>query len=935
MSLVVGPFRLDTDNDAWSRQSFFSRDVDTVADLTLADTTVSAGPSFGNVSVKFTASAQATHQVELVWPDDEHAVKKLQAFGIDVSPSEVGVRVRLHGSAEAKASARLPAGPLKIGIGVAGGGSVTYQHFKTYPVTAPIADVLDETIRSLRLPLQATTPATLPANGELITTTLDGYLELSADVAWGATLSNARGVNLADLDLEFASKVAVAATAAARYRLAGRFDVSCCRAGDGLRIVVHKSRESQFSFAADFSMVADFATKGLPNTADQFLAKLLGADADRVLRALDRAQQFDSIEKLQAAAGTWASDALLDLAQPLIGKSLNLLDTNEVKQFLAAVREVTGQYTSLDERVARIYQDAIDDVPRLTRALDLLASASSPDALKNVHDSAAWELFRTMAGDRLYDALLLPDEYKQILDVVERAREFVASGPEKVKSVVATLQARLAIDPLIRRLNALSSPDQLRALVQGQTDAQVRKLVSLLLEKPFERLEHFNDELQRLQQAIRALDTFKDKWYGQLLKTANSSFKATVNAEFSRATEDDALLDVEIDVSTPRGEALAARAALGDFAEVLANAAQPLVKLRDAVLTHRVTRQSSLRVSVLGFELKQLSRLVTATDDRFQQTDAGLLLVHTFEVTSEEQRRIRNEQTITRFLLRGAAEGLVENGDRTRVHMVDMLGSLSAAYEFSIEDSKTSVAELLEYLGFAESVGLLQDRSQFVTDLQRELPGGWTSIKAEYVVRYDSAGVSAVFARPTKELIDAATPHLRRLIGRVLVVAGQPRDAELGLAFQDGHTRQAFAAARPSVPSQVAVTLPAWVTRDKPQVRALTREQKLLLDGLFLLEANYLERFRRLDTALDAIRVEAGGDSRKVRTLIKTKDLDSIATDFVAFAGRFPRDKKVNPFFGTFDALVLEAAPKHRKAALVLEITPTDGAGKVTKYLSA
>ena len=71
------------------------------------------------------------------------------------------------------------------------------------------------------------------------------------------------------------------------------------------------------------------------------------------------------------------------------------------------------------------------------------------------------------------------------------------------------------------------------------------------------------------------------------------------------------------------------------------------------------------------------------------------------------------------------------------------------------------------------------------------------------------------------------------------------------------------------------------------------------------------------------------------RSPVETQVLDDVLTDFVALADDFPTDKKVNPFFGTFDFLILQAAPRSRNAALVLEITPAGGGKVVTKYVSA
>lgn len=927
MPLVVGPFTINSGKDAWSLEGTFNRDVDTVADATLLDVATHQPFTIGDVDVRFKAAADVKHQIELVWPENTTGTAELSAFGIALAADEVGVRVRLVGQASASAAAKVPTGPVAVGFGAAGGGSFAYEHFNAYPASRRIVDVIDDTIKSLRLPSQVRDERAIPAAKEVLTARFAGYLELTADVEWGATLTNTRGLSAGELALDFQSRLALAATAAARYRLGGDFEIHCCRAGSRARFVARKARESAFTFAADFKLVENFKTTGLPATANEFLGKLLGADVDRILRAIDRAQQFDTLDKVKAAAGDWAGDALADLAKPLIGKAL---DATTTKEFLAALREVTGQYTSLDERVARLYQQNLGDLPGLQRALDVLSKVEEPDALKYVSDARAWTVFRSLAGDRLYDALLNAQDFRQVLGLVDATRDFLGNGSPRLKAAIDTLQQRCAFDTLIRRLHDLSSPEALAAVA----DIQLRKLVSLLVGQAFDKIQgSIKPAFDQLQAALQAIGQFNARWYSYVLDAANSTFKATVNAEFSRASSADALVDVEIDLERSDGPRLAGRAAVGDFTEVLASARTAGITLREGVLTHKATRQAQIRVNVLGFEFDRISRLIATSKDDFQQTDAGLLLVHTFEAKSELARKRRNEQTLTSFVLRGAAEAVTSStDDMTRLHMVDTLRRISAGYEFDVDDSKTSTEELLEYLAFAESLGLLSDRAALVNELRTELPKGWNHVNVQYVVRYDPQAVAAVFLRDTRDLQAAARAALTALVGKVLIVAGRPNDARLGLAYQDEGVRRAFEAARPAVPADsIAVRLPAWVTRDKARVDSLPTEQKALLQGLFNVESNYLKALGRLDAVMDSLRANPAA----LRNPVATRDLDDVATDFVSFADDFPTDKRVNPFFGAFDALVLATSPRGRKSAMVLQITPNGATDPVTKYLSA
>ena len=925
MSLIVGRFQINSDLDAWSLERLFNRDMDRVADITLLDVGRSRTLALRGTTIAFTADAEVTHQIELLWPDQDTTIAALAPFDITVPDDHVGVRIRLAGAASASAAARVPSGALKIGLGASGGGHAVYERLDAYPVSQPITEVIDDVLGSLRLPSQVVSRETLPALREVLSTTLDGYLQLSADLSWGAILSNTRQIEAGQLALEFQSRLALAATAAAKYRIAGTFTIQCCRSGDRARFIVRKARESTFTFAADFKLDAEFETAGLPETADEFLGKLLGGDVDRVLRTLDRVQRFESIEQVKEAVGNWVGDGLSELAMPLIGKAL---DASTTREFLEALRDVSAQYTSLDERIARLYQDNLDDVPGLSRTLKVLAAVRDPDGLKQVSDARAFVVFRKLAGDRLYDALLDTSEFNTVIEVAGKARDFIQNGSEKLKKAIRALQERFALDPLMRRVQALSSPDALRTLA----DEQLRRLVAMLLERPFDAIEQAaKPAFKELQATLKALDQFNQRWYAQLLQAANAKFKATVAAEFARASSSQALLDVEIDVRTPLGRRLAGRAAVGDFAALLADAASPAVKLRDAVLTHVVARQTQLRVNVLGFEIKNVSRLISSSTDQFQQSDGGLVLLHAFETRSEVERVRRDERTLMRFMLRGAAEGLAPRADEVQQHLLETLREMSAAYEFEIEDSKTSAEELLEYLDLAESLGLIASPAAFLTDLRRELPAGWTKVKVQYAVRYEPEALAATFKRDTMELQRQARAALVSLVGRALIVPGRPNDARLGLAYQDEGIRSAYQRSFPAAPSgAIAVFLPAYVTRGRGRVEALPDVQKVLLGGVFTVERHYLEALGTLDQMMDRLKADPG----TARTPITARQLDDIVEDFVGFADSFPSNKRINPFFGTFDALVLAVAPRARRAALVLEITPRKTAEPVTKFLT-
>jgi hypothetical protein len=255
------------------------------------------------LKIGVSASAEAVHQIQLIWPDSQVEPNTLR----DLQPgaSEYVVRLLLQGKADASAKGSAPIGPLKATFGVTSGGSISYERLRIVSAALPARKVLQELFGGLRLPQQIDTVAEIPDPGEVVVARFAGYLNLTGQVSYGYSLTGSRDIEVGklNLDLDYALKLSAGLSAA--YSLAGEFELEA-RAGsspDFVRYVVRKSRESQFNFAADFGVDAKLHLKGLPDTADEFLAKVLGAPAERALKLFGKARTYTSVEELEKAAG--------------------------------------------------------------------------------------------------------------------------------------------------------------------------------------------------------------------------------------------------------------------------------------------------------------------------------------------------------------------------------------------------------------------------------------------------------------------------------------------------------------------------------------------------------------------------------------------------------------------------------------------------------
>src|SRR5262249_9856488 len=198
-------------------------------------------------------------------------------------------------------------------------------------------EILGDLLAGTRLPQQVDSLSEMPEPGEALITRFDGYLKLKAGMNWGYQMTGSRSIefNQLNLDLDYALRAMAAVSVS--YSLAGDFSIEARRsAEDGwARFVVRKSRDSQFDFAADFGLDGEVELKGLPQSADEFLIRLIGADAKTVLDYFQKAAGYASLDELEERLTPMVKSFVHDWSLDLIGKALS---DDTLKDFLGAAR---------------------------------------------------------------------------------------------------------------------------------------------------------------------------------------------------------------------------------------------------------------------------------------------------------------------------------------------------------------------------------------------------------------------------------------------------------------------------------------------------------------------------------------------------------------------------------------------------------------------
>ncbi len=907
---------------------------------------------FGGGGMKLSLGAGPTHQIQLIWPDEDE--KLIEALGLSefLTEDKLCVRLVLGANGEVSAEAKIPVGALSATFGIGAGGNVAYERLKIYDAEKSAGAILADLFEGLRLPQQIDSAAEVPEAGEVLITRFGGYLKLRAGMNWGYELSGSRSfeINQLNLDLDYALRAMAAVSVG--YSMAGDFSIEARRGSSAgwVRFVVRKNRDSQFNFAADFGFDGGLDLKGLPRSADEFLIRLIGADAGSVLGYFHLARKYSSLDALEKKLTGTIKGFVHDWSQDLIGKALS---DQTLDDFLKAASKVAEMYNELDTRIVDLYHTYLDKIPQLRRALSLLAGVSNPAELAELTETDdedekeaamdAWEIAEILWGTNVYPLLLLNEEFAKFSQFVRKVQSFVEDDATKpVRDFIAKLKAALPLDSLFEKLGEIKTADQLKQL----GDEKLQDLAGRLIGKAFGEIKQgeLDGAAKTLQANLNRIEKFKHNWYARLTEAVNHKFTFDLHYAYTRASRSAQLIDAELDLNHPEGQRLARLAAAGDFAELIERYNSRFVKLHQGVLTHSTSRSAHVQINVLGWGYDSLKQLAQNAEHTIEPASGGLLHVYATETSIKQrvtQGRKFKETVESNFLLRTIGETFQREGDasgavdpKTREYLIKTLRSLAVQYDLLQSDEQTTADELTRYLDLAEFLGLLtkQSRATFAGDLTRQFPDGLGEVKISYVVRYnDEALRSAFTAISGDDLRELARQTMRQVIAAKYTGMKQTAWlARVGFAYLSPSLHEIFDREGFTGLRQIkTVTLPAWFTKGAPMKVGLSATDIQLLTTLCNIEKSYADRLVKLDKVLD----RALKDGKP----IPEDELKEAARKFVEMADDLDEWRE-NAFFAIFDKIV-QAALKdegqgraQRESAMVLEITPV-GKKKVTKVL--
>lgn len=905
-------------------------------------------------TVKLGIKASADVNLVPLWPSTPaDRLRILDNYGLagyfdpNVHSDRLLLVLTLGANADVNLSTRFQYSLLTATASLEAGGDASYALIRSYPSTTPAVNLLTDFFKALRLPANVETPL---AQDEVIVFEYGGRLNFNAGLAMGYQINGAPSFEIGQLQLAERYRFSVLGSLSLGASVAGRFTVEI-RNGSGngwVRVVVRKSRAESIRVAADVAVSIKLQEEGLPESADDFLGAVIGLNAKNWINMFAQVRKLTDFNKLEAYLDNLAKSFI----EEYTGKAFQALaDKTQLDEVINKIGRVVDEYNNLGDHAVALFDRYFNVV---TNAVD----SKLDQALRTIRNATSWGNLKIQADDVLLDVIQhLTDgdplgwmlgrislngqeinSLDEIKNRADKALDLVNNLAHKeIQDFIALAKSQFPLDHFIQQLGHI---DWLE--LKNMADRRLTGFVERLIGQSIEKLSNteLGDAVRKFHKVLDSIEQFKNTFYEKLKDTFNQSFQFQLHAEYSRASERDALVDFELDLTTAKGKELMKRAGHGDFADVLAEYDNGVVKLNQGILTHKVTRQSQFAVNIVGWHTgwhyQGLDRLIIESEQRIQADAGGQLTINTtMDLQKERERKRNGERVYTNFLLRflGESHGKLEFDKNNQAYLIDVITRMGARYSLVFQDPSTTAQELHQYLSFADDFGLATSDEATEAALEPLLPtdaqGNFGEVSIFYDVRFTEEGLRSLFATP---FTMDEEKNLRRVM-RLIVLANYLNEGPFmakrgwcywtpgiqsiwqteGLNFTN-HSSLEFKPIAPSPLKNLAAPLSV----------SLDRTGLLQLDTLYRIEESMVKGFRNLSKTLQS----AGK--------LNPHDLEKALGDFGRALTIYDNfDEGENTIFGILDKLIHRDAGNMPYRNSSLTLTSTVNNQKVTKMLIA
>ena len=904
-------------------------------------------------SFKFQIDASASAKFLPLWSSSSaERLKLLDDYGLHgyfdggSHSGLVLLVLKIGAKADASLSAKFNYLNLTANASLAAGADGNYALIRSFPDNTPALDLVKRFLGSLRLPANINAP--LNAD-EVIAFDYGGYVRFKGSLGFGYEISGSSSFEINQLQFSEKYAFTLMAKLGIESSVAGDFRIEVRQGSQPgwAQIVLRKRRSRSVTIAADVSATATFEQEGLPENADDFLSALIGLNSKNWLNLFQQVHELTDFNKLQVYLDNLAKSFI----EEYTGKAFETLaNQTQLDEVINLIGKVIDQYNQVGDNAVTLFDKYFNIVTgavdqELTKALNLIKDATSWDQLKGQIDSTLWQVVNQLTdGDPLswflgrieIDGQILNslDEIKsradKVLDLIQN------QAHAEIRRLIALAKSKFPLDGFIKELGHIDwmklqtlSEHRLTGFVERLVGQSIKGLSNTQLGKVVTKFHGILD----------GIDNFKNTLYKKIKQTLDQSFSFQLHAEYSRASENDALLDFELNLNTTNGQGLMAKAGQGDFADVLAAYSTGDVKLNSGVLSHKVTRQSKFSVNVTGWHLgwnyQGLDRLVTEAEQRIiPESNGQLSIITTFDMQKEKERKRNGERVYTNLLLRfiGESHGNIEFNKANQEYLVDAITRMSANYTLVFQDPSTTEQELAQYLSFADDFGLAASDEAALQTLEPLLPtdahGNFGETSITYKVRFTEEGLRSLFTHPFSAIDEM---YLRRTMRLIVLANYLNKGATLrdeAWCYWTPGIQEVWAKGQSDFENHFSLTFnpiaPSPLTNLKaPNSVTLNKNQLLQLSTLYFIENDVVQGMRNLSSLIQS------------KQKLSPREFETAMGDFGSALKQYDDfDEGDNTIFAILDKLIDRyAGGQHRNSSL--ELKSTLNGQTVTKMLIA
>jgi hypothetical protein len=900
-------------------------------------------------TIKLGIKAQSKNHLYALWPTSStDRLQILDAHGLSdfftKHPDQMLLVLDLEASASANVSGSFQYTVLTASATLDAGGNVSYVYLRPYLQSTTVDTMIPDFFANLCLPAQVTT--SLPV-GQVIAFEYGGYLKFGAGLSVGYEMKGSPSFEIGQLQLSEHYDLSVIGKLGVNAQIAGNFQVEV-RSSDGghapgtnwARVIVTKTRSSAFQIAADVNVDASSDLQGLPDTGDEFLEALLGLRAKNWVNMLARVRELSDINALQTELDNLAKQYITEY----VSKAFDALSTTEFATLLEDVQKVVDSYQNLGNEAVSLFDRYFNKLDVLTAQLNKLAALTSWDQLVGENDGELWTVLRQLTGgdplgwilgqiqikDASGNPITIPS-LKQLQTLVQNTLDLIQKDAHaEIRKVIDLAKASFGLDGFINDLSQVDSIPKLKALA----DQKLGAFIERLLGKAIDQLKNseIGQALDQIHKTLVAINTFEGKVYAKFQDAMHQSFSFQLHAEYNRASENDALIDLEINLDSDVGRKLMQAASCGDFQDVLASYQPDLVQLNSGTLTHKVTKDTSFTVNVLGWHggwhYQGLDRVIVQTDQQIvAEKNGGITVYSTLDLTDEHTRQTTTSKVQTNFLLRflGESHRILKFDPDNQQYLIDAITGMAASYDLSFSDTKTPKSRLAYYLSVANEFGLAAEGAT-VDNLVLLLPttkpavDDFGPMTVAYDVRYTDDALRRLFgSKPDESTI--------RQIARSVVLASyvkHPEFVNLGWCYWTQGIYNSWKDGQAAFTNHLSAVEfhpidPSPFAQPEPASAVLQPSELHVLSTLFFIEDDLVAGLQSLDSLMNQGEISPHDFEAALRRI------GSALQELSNFS------EGVNTIFAIFDQLVTSQTSSPDARLSSLTITSQVGTQQVTK----